>query len=61
MTLTQKIKSNTYLKRSNCTDLSDYNVAILELEKLDAEFGVNNKMLLKLWAKFFDRKKKLSA
>ena len=61
MTLTQKIKSNPYLKPSNCTDLSDYNVAILELEKLDAEFGVNNKMLLKLWAKFFDRKKKLSA
>ena len=59
MTLTQKIKSNPYLKPSNCTDFSDYNVAILELEKLDAEFGQNNKTLLKLWAKFLDKKKKI--
>jgi hypothetical protein len=61
MTLAQKIKSNPYLKPSNCTDLADYDVAILELEKLDAEYGANNKTLLKLWLKFFNRKKKLGA
>jgi hypothetical protein len=61
MTLAQKIKSNPYLKPSNCTDLADYDVAILELEKLDAEYGANNKTLLKLWGKFLDRKKKLGA
>ena len=59
MTLSQKIKRNPYLKPYNCSDLADYDVAIIELEKLDAEYGANNKTLLKLWAKFFDRKKKI--
>ena len=59
MTLAQKIKSNPYLKPSNCTDISDLEYGIDELQKLDAEYGANNKTLLKLWAKFFDRKKKI--
>lgn len=59
MTLTEKIKSNPYLKVSNCTDISDIESAIDELSKLDAEFGEDNKTLLKLWAKFLDKKKKL--
>ena len=59
MTLAQKIKSNPYLKASNCTDISDLEYGIAELQKLDAEYGAGNKTLLKLWAKFFDRKKKI--
>jgi len=31
-----------------------------ELRKLDSEFGENNKTLLKLWAKFLDKKNRLS-
>lgn len=61
MTLTEKIKSNPYLKVSNCTDIADLEYAIDELKKLDAEFGENNKTLLKIWAKFLDKKKKLEA
>jgi hypothetical protein len=61
MTLTEKIKNNPYLKVSNCTDISDLDYAMDELRKLDAEFGENNKTLLKLWAKFLDKKKKLEA
>ena len=30
-----------------------------DLRKLDAEYGDDNKTLLKLWAKFLDKKKKL--
>ena len=61
MTLTEKIKSNPYLKVSNCTDIADLEVAMDDLRKLDAEFGDDNKTLLKLWAKFLDKKKKLEA
>jgi len=61
MTLTEKIKSNPYLKVSNCTDISDIEYAINELRKLDAEYGDDNKTLLKLWSKFLDKKKKLEA
>lgn len=61
MTLTQKINSNPYLKVSNCTDIADLEVAMDDLRKLDAEFGDDNKTLLKLWAKFLDKKKKLEA
>lgn len=61
MTLTEKINSNPYLKVSNCTDIADLEYAMDELRKLDAEFGENNKTLLKLWAKFLDKKKKLEA
>ena len=61
MTLIDKINSNPYLKVSNCTDIADLEYAIDELRKLDAEFGENNKTLLKLWAKFLDKKKKLEA
>jgi hypothetical protein len=60
-TLKEALKSNPYLKVSNCTDLADVNVAIDELHKLDAEFGKENKTLLKVWAKFLDKKKKLEA
>ena len=61
MTLTEKINGNPYLKVSNCTDIADIESAIDELTKLDAEFGENNKTLLKLWGKFLDKKKKLEA
>jgi hypothetical protein len=61
MTLTEKINSNPYLKVSNCTDIADIESAMDELRKLDAEFGDDNKTLLKLWAKFLDKKKKLEA
>lgn len=61
MTLTEKINSNPYLKVSNCTDIADLEYAIDELRKLDAEFGEDNKTLLKLWLKFLDKKKKLEA
>jgi hypothetical protein len=61
MTLTEKINSNPYLKVSNCTDIADLEAAMDDLRKLDAEFGEDNKTLLKLWAKFLDKKKKLEA
>jgi hypothetical protein len=61
MTLTEKINSNPYLKVSNCTDIADLEYAMDELRKLDSEFGEDNKTLLKLWAKFLDKKKKLEA
>ncbi len=61
MTLTEKIKSNPYLKASNCVDISDIEAAMDALRILDNEFGEDNKTLLKLWAKFLDKKKKLEA
>ena len=61
MTLTQQIKNNPYLKVSNCTDIADIEAAMDDLRKLDAEFGWDNKTLLKLWAKFLNKKKKLEA
>ena len=61
MTLAQKIKSNPYLKVSNCTDIADLEAAIDELKKLDLEYGDNNKTLSKLWIKFLDKKKKVEA
>ena len=61
MNLTEKINSNPYLKVSNCTDIADLEYAMDELRKLDAEFGQDNPKLLKLWAKFLDKKKKLEA
>jgi hypothetical protein len=59
MKLREKIKSNPYLKLSNCTDIADLEVAMDDLRKLDAEFGESNKTLLKLWAKFLDKKNNL--
>jgi hypothetical protein len=59
MTLQEKIKSNPYLKIANCTDINDIESAIDDLRELDKEFGSNNKTLLKLWAKFLDKKNKL--
>jgi hypothetical protein len=59
MTLSQKIKSNPYLKVSNCTDIADIDAAIDQLRLLDLEYGEANKTLLKLWAKFLDKKKKM--
>jgi hypothetical protein len=61
MTLTEKINSNPYLKVSNCTDIADLEYAMDELRKLDAEYGEDNKQLIKLWAKFLDKKKKMEA
>jgi hypothetical protein len=61
MSLSEKIKSNPYLKLSNCTDIADLEYAMDELRKLDAEFGEDNKTLLKLWAKFLDKKNKMEA
>jgi hypothetical protein len=61
MTLTEKINSNPYFKVSNCTDIADLEYAMDELRKLDAEFGESNKTLLKLWAKFLDKKKQMEA
>jgi len=61
MTLTEKINSNPYLKVSNCTDIADLENAMDELRILDAEFGENNKTLLKIWRKFLDKKKNLEA
>lgn len=58
-TLTEKIKSNPYLKISNCTDIADIEAAMDDLRKLDAEYGEDNKTLLKLWNKFLEKKKKL--
>ena len=40
---------------------ADLEAAMDDLRKLDAEFGDDNKTLLKLWAKFLDKKKKLEA
>jgi hypothetical protein len=59
MSLSEKINSNPYLKLSNCTDIADLEYAMDELRKLDAEFGEDNKTLLKLWAKFLDKKNKM--
>ncbi len=47
------------MKVSNCTDIADLEAAMDELRKLDSEHGNDNKTLLKLWAKFLDKKKKL--
>ena len=58
-TLQQAIKSNPYLKLSNCTDIADVEGAIDDLRELDKIYGENNKTLLKLWAKFLDKKTKL--
>ena len=60
-TLTEKINNNPYLKVSNCTDIADIDAAMDCLRELDTEFGSDNKVLLKLWAKFLDAKKKMEA
>lgn len=59
--LTKRIKSNSYLKVSNCTDLADIEAAMDDLRELDKEFGSDNQTLLNLWAKFIEKKKKLQA
>jgi hypothetical protein len=59
MTLAQTIKSNPYLKVSNCTDVADLEVAMDDLRKLDQEFGENNKTLLAIWSKMLNKKKRL--
>lgn len=61
MTLQEKINSNPYLKVSNCTDIADIEYAIDQLHILDAEYGTDNKTLLKLWAQFLNKKNKLEA
>lgn len=61
MTLTQAIKSNSYLKVRNCTDLADVNFALDELRKLDAKFGENSKMLMRLWTRFLNKKESLKS
>jgi hypothetical protein len=59
MTLTKKIRSNPYLKVSNCTDIADVNYAITEIHNLFKEFGDDSKMLLKLWRSFLVKKNQL--
>jgi hypothetical protein len=59
MTLAEKIKSNPYLKVSNCTDVADLEHAMDCLRKLDREFGENNKTLLAIWSKMLNKKKQL--
>jgi hypothetical protein len=61
MNLAATIKNNPYLNVNNCTDISDLESAMDELRILDLKFGENNKVLLNLWAKFLDKKKKLEA
>ena len=61
MTLTEKIRSNPWLKVSNCTDLADIAFAMDELRKLDIEFGAEKQTLLNLWAKFLDKKNRLDS
>lgn len=58
-TLAERIKSNPYLKISNCTDVADLEYAMDCLRKLDREFGEANKTLLKLWKRFLDKKNRL--
>ena len=59
MTIQDKINANPYLKVSNCPDIADLEYAMDCLRELDKEFGESNKTLLKLWAKFLDKKKSL--
>jgi hypothetical protein len=59
MTLAQTIKSNPYLNVSNCTDVADLESGMDALRELDKKFGESNPRLLKLWAKFLDKKNKL--
>ena len=59
MTLKERINSNPYLKVSNCTDIADIDYAMDCLRELDDEFGSDNQVLLDLWKKFLDKKKKL--
>ena len=56
MKLTEAIKQNPYLKPSNCTDVADVEYAMDELRKLDAQYGDNNKTLLRLWTIFLQKK-----
>lgn len=60
-TLTQAIASEPYLKVSNCTDVADLEYGMSILRKLDAEFGENNKTLVKIWIQFLLKKKRLEA
>ena len=59
MTLADKINSNPYLKVSNCSDVVDIEAGIDALRDLDKEFGKGNKTLLKIWAQFLNKKKRL--
>lgn len=61
MTLAQEIKSNPYLKVSNCTDIADLDYAMDCLRILDEKFGSDNQTLLNIWGKMLDKKKKLEA
>lgn len=55
------IKSNPYLKPTNCTDISDVDYALDSLRELDAKYGADNPKLLKIWEKMLDRKKYLES
>ena len=57
MTLQEKIKSNPYLKVSNCTDIADLECAMDDLRELDKEYP-NSIVLLKIWGRMLDKKKK---
>ncbi len=60
MKLQEKIKSNPYLKVSNCTDIADLECAMDYLRILDKEYP-NSQVLLNIWAKMLYKKKKLEA
>ena len=61
MTLLEKIKSNPYLKISNCIDVADLESAMDDLRDLDKEFGEDNKTIMKLWVKFLYKKNRIGA
>lgn len=58
MTLQEKIKSNPYLKVSNCTDIADLESAMDDLRVLDKEYP-NSIVLLKIWEKMLNKKQRL--
>lgn len=58
MTHEEKIKSNPYLKVSNCTDIADLESAMDDLRVLDKEYP-NSIVLLKIWEKMLNKKQRL--
>jgi hypothetical protein len=59
MTLTQTIKSNPYLKVSNCSDKNDCLYGIEECKRLEIKYG-QSKSLDKIWIALINKKNKLN-
>ena len=59
MNLTEKIKSDPYLKAQNCTDLNDLNYGIEECKKLIETHGNTTKLCVIL-SKLMTKKEKLT-